>query len=171
MEQASLLTAHFSADGFCAETARQAMERRYAPLLAVADQFNRQSVSYQRSKHDALHSRLKYKEGFSSDLVNTLPDEGNVQPGDWVLDPFVGAGTVALVCQMRGIRSIGYDVLPLSETSIQAKTHVFRYDLNKIAAMTKAVKGLGCPRTTRDRHPLSPSPRTPARSAMRDFSS
>lgn len=145
MGQASFLTEHFSADGLCAETARQALERRYAPLLAVDDQFNRKSVSYQLSKHDALHSWLKYKEGFSSDLVNTLLDEWNIQPGDWVLDPFVGSGTVALVCQMRGIHSIGYDVLPLSETAIQAKAHAFHYDLNEIAAMTKAVRGLDCP--------------------------
>ena len=64
----------FSAGGFCPEAARQALEMKYATILEVTKKFDRRSVSYQLSKNDALHSWLKYKEGFSADLVNTLLD-------------------------------------------------------------------------------------------------
>ena len=59
----------FSADHLCDETERQLLEARYAPKLEITEKFNRQSVSYQLSKKNVLHSWLKYKEGFSATLV------------------------------------------------------------------------------------------------------
>lgn len=46
----------FSADNLCCEKARQALEKKYASFLEITDKFNRQSVSYQLSKKDVLHS-------------------------------------------------------------------------------------------------------------------
>ena len=123
----------FSAGHFFRETARQNLERRYESILEVTDQFARRSVSYQFSKNDCLHNWLKYKEGFSADLVNTLLDEMGAVPGDTILDPFLGSGTTALVCQSRGIHSIGYDVLPLTSVSIAAKAGVWDFDIQESA--------------------------------------
>ncbi len=135
----------FSADGFCPDEARLELERKYAGFLEITDRFDRQNVSYQLSKKDALHSWLKYKEGFSANLVNNLLDEMGAKPGNWVMDPFMGSGTTALVCQMRGINSIGYDVIPLSAVSIKAKEAVLRYNVNEIKNLIMEIETLNVP--------------------------
>lgn len=135
----------FSADGFCDERARQALEKKYEPILEVTKKFDRRSVSYQLSKKDALHSWLKYKEGFSADLVNILLDDMGAVPGDTVMDPFMGSGTTALVCQMRGINSISYDIMPISQVSIKAKANVMRYDIHEIEALISEFVSLEMP--------------------------
>ena len=131
-DKANYIVDSFSADSFCPEAARQALEEKYKPILEVTRKFDRRSVSYQLSKKDALHSWLKYKEGFSADLVNILLDDMGAVPGDTVMDPFMGSGTTALVCQMRGINSIGYDIMPISGVSISAKANVMRYDISEL---------------------------------------
>lgn len=144
----------FSADSFCTEKARRELEEHFSPFLEVTEKFNRQSVSYQLSKKDALHSWLKYKEGFSASLVNLLLDEMGVQEGDLIMDPFLGSGTTALVCQMRGINSIGYDVMPISAISIKAKAAIFQYDLNEIHRMISEINCLEMPEDFADTTPF-----------------
>ena len=135
----------FSADNFCEDKERILLEKKYSNLLEVTDKFNRQSVSYQLSKKDVLHSWLKYKEGFSADLVNTLLDEMHATINDWIMDPFMGSGTTALVCQMRGINSIGYDIMPISNISIQAKAAVLKYNVSEIQQMISEIESLDIP--------------------------
>lgn len=139
------LVENFSANHLCDESERQALEKKYAQFLDVTEKFNRQSVSYQLSKKDILHSWLRYKEGFSANLVNLLLDEMGAVPGDWVMDPFMGSGTTALVCQMRGINSVGYDVMPISTVAIKAKAAVMRYDVNEIQRLIEDVSNLTVP--------------------------
>jgi len=56
---------NFSADNFGQQSARMSLEQKLIPITVVSDDFSRQSVSYQLSKHDCMHRWLKYKEGFS----------------------------------------------------------------------------------------------------------
>ena len=126
---------HFSANEVCDESKRQALEKKYAPILEVTTKFNRRSVSYQLSKKDMLYSWLKYKEGFSAELVNIILDDMGANQGDLVMDPFMGAGTTALVCQMRGINSVGFDIMPISAVSIKAKANVMKYDIEEIKSL------------------------------------
>ncbi len=135
----------FSAGGFCPEEARQELEEKYKSILEVTKKFDRRSVSYQLSKKDVLHSWLKYKEGFSADLVNILLDDMGAVPGDIVMDPFMGSGTTALVCQMRGINSIGYDIMPISGVSIKAKANVMKYDISEIQKLISDFSSLDLP--------------------------
>lgn len=135
----------FSAGGLCAEEARQALEKKYAPILEVTSRFDRRSVSFQLSKKDAVHSWLKYKEGFSADLVNLLLDDMGAKSGDLIMDPFMGSGTTALVCQMRGINSIGFDIMPLSAVAIKAKAYVMRYNLEELRDLISQIKALKLP--------------------------
>lgn len=135
----------FSAGSFCDDSERKALEHRYSNKLKITTKFNRQSVSYQLSKKDGLHSWLKYKEGFSADLVNTLLDEMQVKPNDIIMDPFMGSGTTALVCQMRGINCIGYDVMPISKISINAKAAVLLYDIKEIEQLICDIDKLELP--------------------------
>lgn len=141
------LVENFSADSFCSDKERRKIEKKYSKNLEITDKFNRKNVSYQLNKKDILHSWLKYKEGFSANLVNILLDEMGIKPGDWIMDPFMGMGTTALVCQMRGINSIGYDIMPISSVSIKAKTDIFRYNTEEIKDVIKAVEALNVPLT------------------------
>lgn len=143
----------FSADHLCDETERRLLENRYVQKLEITEKFNRQSVSYQLSKKDVLHSWLKYKEGFSATLVNLLLDEMGAMPGDLVMDPFMGSGTTALVCKMRGINSVGYDLMPLSDISLKAKAACTKYDLNELKAMLEDIKSLNMPATYQKKTP------------------
>lgn len=137
----------FSADAFYDESERQKLEKKYTSILEVTNKFDRRSVSYQLSKHDALHRWLKYKEGFSADLVNVLLDEMGAKPGDTIMDPFLGSGTTALVCKMKGINSIGYDIMPISNVAIRAKSNVFNYDIDEIKNLIQEFSKLSLPKT------------------------
>jgi len=132
----------FSADNFGQQSARVSLEQKLIDITVVSNDFNRQTVSYQLSKNDCLHRWLKYKEGFSADLVKRLLKEFNIQQNDTVLDPFVGSGTTALVCKMQGINSIGFDILPMSKIAIEAKQTVFDYDLAEIKQVIKYIENL-----------------------------
>lgn len=136
---------NFSAGDLCDEQARQVLEKKYEPILEVTNRFDRKSVSYQLSKKDVLHSWLKYKEGFSADLVGQLLDDMEAKPGDLVMDPFMGSGTTALVCQMRGINSIGFDIMPISAVAIKAKANVMDYKPEEIKRLIAEVKDLRLP--------------------------
>jgi len=143
----------FSADNFGQQSARMSLEQRLFPITVVSNDFNRQSVSYQLSKNDCLHRWLKYKEGFSADLVKRLLIEFNIKQGDTVLDPFVGSGTTSLVCKMQNINSIGFDVLPMSKIAIKAKQSVFEYDLSEIKRMISEIEILSMPENYNKRTP------------------
>lgn len=143
----------FTANGLCPEEARKALEEKYKPILEVTRKFDRRSVSYQLSKKDALHSWLKYKEGFSADLVNILLDDMGAVSGDIVMDPFMGSGTTALVCKMRGINSIGYDIMPISGVAINAKANVMKYDISKLQMLIKEFSELQMPNDYSGRTP------------------
>ena len=145
LDKKTYIVEQFSADGVCKETARQEIEEKYKPILEVTTKFDRRSVSYQLSKKDMLHSWLKYKEGFSAGLVNTLLDDMGAVPGDLVMDPFMGSGTTALVCQMRGINSVGFDIMPISAVSINAKANVMRYSIKEIEDLLADVLKLVLP--------------------------
>lgn len=122
----------FSAGGFCSETERLRLEEKYWPLVAVTDRFNRKNVSFQLSKNDILHSWLKYKEGFSAELVRSLLREFKLSPNALVLDPFMGSGTTALVSMLNGMNCVGFDILPISQISIKAKSEVLNYNIREL---------------------------------------
>lgn len=135
----------FSAGDTYPQEARIALEERYWPITEITDRFNRQSVSYQLSKNDCLHRWLKYKEGFSAELVRILLNDFHLHKGDCVADPFMGSGTTALVSVMGGYNSIGFDVLPMSRIAIDAKTAVYDYDMNELHQLVIEVASLKVP--------------------------
>lgn len=92
---------NFSADNFSTQNARLDLEKRFINLTEISDSFNRQSVSFQLSKKDQLHRWLKYKEGFSSELVLNLLKDFKIPKGGWVMDPFLGSGTTAMVWSQK----------------------------------------------------------------------
>lgn len=136
---------NFSADNFSSQIARLELENRLINLTEISDSINRQSVSFQLSKKDQLHRWLKYKEGFSSDLVLNLLNDFEIPKNGLVMDPFLGSGTTAMVCQMNGINSIGFDILPMSQIAIEAKKNVFNYDLCELTKIKRELESMDCP--------------------------
>jgi site-specific DNA-methyltransferase (cytosine-N4-specific) len=138
---------NFSADACCPDVARRSLEQKYLPITEVTDKFNRRTVSYQLSKRDCVHRWLKYKEGFSAELVESLLREMGIVRGHTVLDPFIGSGTTALVAQMNGINSIGFDVMPMSGVAIAAKKNIAGYDLRELLRFSEYISSLKRPET------------------------
>lgn len=136
---------NFSADNFFSIEARKDLEEKYFPLIEVTDEFSRKSVSFQLSKNEAIHGWLKYKEGFSADLVNKFLKEFGCKKGDVILDPFIGSGTTALVAILNDMDSVGYDILPMSKISILAKSSVLKYDLSEIEKMIDLIANTEVP--------------------------
>ena len=117
------------------------------------DRFDRRSVSFQLSKNDTLHSWLKYKEGFSAELVRTLIEEFRLKPGDTVLDPFIGSGTTALVAASEGLDCIGCDILPMSAIAIKAKSAIREYDPDELRRLVSFITRQEVPDTYQTQTP------------------
>ena len=73
---------------------RRSLLRRFRDRMFVDPKLTRRTVSYQGNREKPGFRWMKYKEGFSADLVEALLDE--VRPGS-VLDPFAGVGTAPIV--------------------------------------------------------------------------
>jgi len=127
----------YANDGVTSNEARVALELKYAGLLTPTDEFNRKLVSYQANKQARLHSWLKYKEGFSAQLVENLLAKFGVEPGQKVLDPFAGSGTALLVAQELGIDAVGIEILPVCHLAWATKSHYRAYNLAELRKVKK----------------------------------
>lgn len=139
----------FSHDGVCAESARIALEENYGHLLEETDEFNRQLVSFQANKTEVLHSWVKYREGFSANLVDLLIKKFEIDPGDVLLDPFAGSCTTLLVAKMRSIHAIGIELLPHCHLAWDAKSRAFDYDLTELNHIRQIIESTPPPDATK----------------------
>lgn len=134
-----LMRVSFSHNSVCAETARLALEERYGDFLVETDEFSRRTVSFQANKTEVLHGWLKYREGFSAELVELLLGKFGLVSGDTVLDPFAGSCTTLLEAQMCGINGVGIELLPHSHLAWKAKSRAFDYDLAELRQLRELV--------------------------------
>jgi DNA modification methylase len=130
----------FSHGGVCPENARLALEKRYGALFEETDRFNRQLVSFQANKTETLHSWLKYREGFSTGLVEALIEELGLTGNDRLLDPFAGSATTLLTAKMLGIDAVGVELLPHCQLAWEAKSQAFEYDLDELRLMRRMLE-------------------------------
>jgi DNA modification methylase len=89
---------------------RRTLEDRFGSRVEVNNAFTRKTVSYQGNRHVPGLRWMKYKEGFSRTLVESLLRE--FRPKE-VLDPFSGIGTTPLVAASRGLRATGIEIMPV----------------------------------------------------------
>lgn len=122
--------------------ARRNLEIRYGPLFSQTDKFNRQTVSFQANKTEVLHRWIKYREGFSSSLVEQLVREFNLSQGDTVFDPFAGSCTTLLVAKVLGINGVGIELLPHCHLAWEAKSHAFDYPLTELVEVQARLKSV-----------------------------
>ena len=89
---------------------RKRLDRRFSGRLSINSDFTRRTVSYQGNKDVPGFRWMKYKEGFSRELVSKLIHHLNPEA---VLDPFAGIATAPLVAAGCGKYSMGIEVMPV----------------------------------------------------------
>ncbi len=90
----------------------------------------RDLATFTPNKQSPIFNWFYYKEGYSKQLVEMILKDFNVQSKQIVLDPFCGSGTTLLACKQLGIKTIGFDVLPISVFASKVKTQ--DYDLEEL---------------------------------------
>ncbi len=142
----------FSHENVNEESARLMLEEKYEDILYVDNRFNRKIVSYQANKGEIVHGWIKYREGFSANLVEILMNEFGIEADETVLDPFAGSSTVLLVAKTKGINAVGLEFLPVCHLAWDAKSRFYDYDLDEL----NEIKGLvekTIPEVTQQRFP------------------
>lgn len=85
-----------------------------------------------------VHRWFRYSAGFSAQWVKTALQGWHITKNQMVLDPFVGSGTVPLVCDTLGLSSIGIDAHPMVSRICKAKL-LWDTDLMKFVDFSEKV--------------------------------
>ena len=107
---------------------RKRLYNRFADRISAEDSLSRKLVSYQGNKEIPGLRWMKYKEGFSAELVQSLLAKTDAET---VLDPFSGSGTAPLTASGMGMSSTGIEIMPvgnLTARSIVAAANGLDYD-------------------------------------------
>jgi hypothetical protein len=80
-------------------------------------------LTFKGNRTDTRYGWLRLTPAYSLNLVDELLD--GVPAGGRVLDPFCGTGTTALVCALRGIKSVTTDINPFLVWLSNVKASVF----------------------------------------------
>ena len=94
---------------------------KYENKIVVDENLTRQLVSFQANKKAPYYRWYKYKEGFSSDLVNYYINWFGEKEVETILDPFAGSGATLFASSERNIESTGIELLPIGCEIINAR--------------------------------------------------
>lgn len=78
-------------------------------------------ISNQFKTGYATHGLFPYRGKFHPQMIKALINVMGLKPGETVLDPMMGSGTVLIEASLMGIRSIGIDASPFCRFMTQAK--------------------------------------------------
>lgn len=79
----------------------------------------------------ATHGLFPYRGKFHPQMVKGLLNAMGLQPGELVLDPMMGSGTVPVEACLMGIRSIGVDASPFCRFMAQTKVDTLTMSLRR----------------------------------------
>lgn len=79
-----------------------------------------------------IHRWFQYPAGYSYKLVEAKIREYHLSERSWILDPFVGCGTTAVVAKLLGMNSRGVEAHPFVYEIAQVKTF-WEYDRSKLS--------------------------------------
>jgi DNA modification methylase len=110
---------------------RDSLYAYYAGRLSTNADLSRALVSFQANKSAPFYRWLKYREGFSTDLVRHLLEKlrSPKKRVFRVLDPFAGAGTTLTTATKAGCKAVGIELLPVGTAAIQARLVADRVDI------------------------------------------
>lgn len=74
------------------------------------------------------HGIHEYKGKFYPQLAKSLFNIGGLEPGQTILDPFCGSGTVLLESFLNGLKGVGFDMNPLAVKISRAKLSILAVD-------------------------------------------
>lgn len=87
--------------------------------------------TFQDSLRAPIHRWFKYPAGFSYKFVEALIEDYRLDERHWILDPFVGCGTTAVVAKERGVNCVGIEAHPFVFQVAQVKTF-WEFDLSAL---------------------------------------
>ncbi len=79
----------------------------------------------------ATHGLFPYRGKFHPQMIKGIINVMGLKPGDIVLDPMMGSGTVLVEACLMGIRSIGVDASPFCRFMTQTKIDVLTMSLSR----------------------------------------
>jgi len=80
----------------------------------------------------ATHGLFPYRGKFHPQMIKGLINAMGLVPGETILDPMMGSGTVLIEATLMGIKSIGYDISPFCRFMTQAKLDALTVPLDPI---------------------------------------
>ena len=89
---------------------RRSLRKRFNGRLSIHPDITPQMVSYRGNRSAPGFRWMRYKEGFSGELVELLIERK--RPSS-LLDPFSGIGTAPLTAAAHGISATGIEVIPV----------------------------------------------------------
>lgn len=89
---------------------RQSLQEKFVSRLSIHPGLTRKVVSWQGNRTSPGLRWMKYKEGFSGDLVEALIEDAKSKA---VLDPFSGIGTTPLTAAGQGLEGTGIEIMPV----------------------------------------------------------
>lgn len=79
----------------------------------------------------ATHGLFPYRGKFHPQMIKGIMNVMGLKPGDTVLDPMMGSGTVAVEASLMGINSFGFDSSPFCRFMSQAKLNALTMSLDR----------------------------------------
>ncbi len=80
----------------------------------------------------ATHGLFPYRGKFHPQMIKGIMNVMGLKPGDTVLDPMMGSGTVAVEASLMGINSFGFDSSPFCRFMSQAKLNALTMSLDRV---------------------------------------
>ncbi|NJL04900.1 MAG: site-specific DNA-methyltransferase [Chloroflexaceae bacterium] len=120
---------------------RQALFQAYQDRISINHYLDRRLVSYQANKSRSGYNWFKYREGFSSQLVNYLLKEIHPVPGR-LLDPFAGSGSALFAAALQGWETCGIEILPVGAYIIRARVAAEQVSPHKFAGVVQNLLSL-----------------------------
>jgi hypothetical protein len=99
---------------------RTTLYYKYCPRIRINPVLTRSLVSYQSNRSTPFYRWLKYKEGFSAELVDYVITKVAPNAG-CLLDPFAGSGAALFGARERGLDATGIELLPVGLRAIEAR--------------------------------------------------
>lgn len=102
------------------QTLNESLESRFRDKLVINGDLKRTLVSFQANKKMPGYRWYKFKEGYSSTLVDYTLNKLNIKRGK-AIDPFAGSGVSLFASAEQGLDAVGVELLPIGAEIIAVR--------------------------------------------------